>query len=87
MTGADAKSRPCPLCRGELARGVATVPFVVGGAVIVIRDVPAEVCGDCGEPFLDAAAADQALRIMGEVKGVATDVVVARFPPHDTRAA
>jgi YgiT-type zinc finger domain-containing protein len=44
----------CVICRqGETLPGKATVTLERGGATIVIRGVPASVCDNCGEEYLD----------------------------------
>jgi YgiT-type zinc finger domain-containing protein len=58
MTGHTGGSRPCPFCGGQLSAQLATIPFVLGKTMTVIEQVPAEVCGSCGEPFLHAEATD-----------------------------
>jgi YgiT-type zinc finger domain-containing protein len=67
----------CPICRtGETKPGKATVTLEREGLTLVVRGVPAEVCGNCGEEYVDAAdtdrlmvAAEDALR-----SGVKVDV-------------
>ncbi|MGE3512576.1 MAG: type II toxin-antitoxin system MqsA family antitoxin [Vicinamibacterales bacterium] len=49
----------CVLCgTGQRVPGTTTVTLTQGEAVIVFRDVPAEVCDTCGEGYvaLDTAA-------------------------------
>jgi YgiT-type zinc finger domain-containing protein len=49
----------CSLCKtGETHPGKTTVTLERDGSVIVIviRDVPAEICEDCGEDYLDEVA-------------------------------
>jgi len=44
----------CVICRQrETLPGKATVTLERGGASIVIRGVPASVCDNCGEEYLD----------------------------------
>jgi YgiT-type zinc finger domain-containing protein len=44
----------CVICRqGETRPGKATVTLERGGATFVIRGVPARVCDNCGEEYLD----------------------------------
>jgi YgiT-type zinc finger domain-containing protein len=44
----------CVICKhGTTAPGKTTVTLERGGTVVVIKDVPAEICGDCGEYYLD----------------------------------
>jgi len=43
----------CTICKnGETRPGTATVTLERGGSTIIIRDVPASVCGNCGEYYL-----------------------------------
>ncbi len=43
----------CLICKhGETSGGKATVPLTRGETAIVIKDVPADVCGNCGEYYL-----------------------------------
>lgn len=50
----------CAMCRnGETAPGRVTLSLNRGETVVVIKDVPADVCGNCGEYYLDSAAAQR----------------------------
>lgn len=44
----------CVICKqGQTNPGTATVTLERGTATIVIKDVPAEVCENCGEYYLN----------------------------------
>ena len=44
----------CVMCKGgELAPGKTTVTGQRGETLVIIKDVPANVCKDCGEAYLD----------------------------------
>jgi YgiT-type zinc finger domain-containing protein len=46
----------CVVCKqGEAPPGQVTVTLERGGALVVIRGVPARVCDNCGEEYLDEA--------------------------------
>ena len=46
----------CAICKlGETAPGTATVTLERGPMTLVIRSVPAQVCQNCGEVYLDEA--------------------------------
>jgi len=48
----------CALCKnGETRPGTVTVTLERGKTVVVVRDVPADVCGNCGEYYLDSSVA------------------------------
>jgi YgiT-type zinc finger domain-containing protein len=53
----------CVICRnGETRRAGITVSLDRSGTTIVIRSVPAEVCENCGEEYVDEATTAQLLR-------------------------
>ena len=39
----------CPLCSGQLEERTITYPQRYEGNIIILENVPAEVCGQCGE--------------------------------------
>ena len=43
----------CPLCGGIKDAGSTTFTVDTGTGVVVIRDVPANVCSLCGEEWID----------------------------------
>ena len=44
----------CVICKtGQTHPGKTTVTLERGHTVVVMRDVPAEICEDCGEYYLD----------------------------------
>ena len=58
MTGA----RGCLVCRqGETRPGKTTVVLQRDGATVVISDVPAQVCENCGEEYVDEKVAESVL--------------------------
>jgi len=53
----------CVICRNGETRGAGiTVSLDRGGTTVVIRSVPAEVCENCGEEYVDEATTAQLLR-------------------------
>jgi len=44
----------CSLCRGEMIRSTTTLPYKIsGGHIVVVKYVPALVCRQCGESFIE----------------------------------
>lgn len=42
----------CAICHhGETSVGTATLTLERGGAIVFFRDVPAEICDNCGEIY------------------------------------
>lgn len=58
--GVEAKetAMKCPICRqGETKPGLATEVLQREGAVLVFRNVPAEICDVCGESYVESDTA------------------------------
>jgi YgiT-type zinc finger domain-containing protein len=54
----------CALCnRGAVERGTTTATFETEDAVVVIRNVPADVCSACGEGSYDALTTERLLEL------------------------
>ena len=48
----------CVICKtGHTHPGIATVTLQRDNSVVVIRDVPADICEDCGEYYLSEPVA------------------------------
>jgi YgiT-type zinc finger domain-containing protein len=52
----------CVVCRqGRTRPGAATLVLERDGLTLVLKNVPAEVCENCGEEYVDEAVASSAL--------------------------
>lgn len=50
----------CVICKhGETAAGKVTVTLHRGESVVIIKAVPALICGNCGEYYLDEPVTSQ----------------------------
>ena len=48
----------CVICKSDETRaGTATVTLERDGATLVVKGVPAQVCPNCGEEYVDEASA------------------------------
>ena len=67
----------CVICRqGETQPGTITVTLEREGATLVFKSVPAEVCQNCGEEYVDEAIAARLLTLGDEAvrQGVQVDI-------------
>jgi len=65
----------CVICKiGETRLGTATLTLERNGAAFVFRHVPAQICDNCGEQFVDETAATRLME--SAKKGVASGVQV-----------
>lgn len=56
----------CDLCGGELQLGATTLELWRGEQLIVIKDVPADVCQQCQEAYLSAEVSERLDRFLAE---------------------
>ena len=70
----------CVICKqGETAPGVATVTLERGGSMVVIKGVPAEICSNCGEYYLDEAMTERVLSMAERAVAEGAEIEVRRF--------
>ncbi len=70
----------CVICKhGETADGFATVTLERDGATLVVKRVPARVCQNCGEEYVDDAVASQLFKTVGNAARNGTEVDVRHY--------
>ena len=70
----------CPICRkGETTPGTATITLERGGLTLVVKSVPAEVCNNCGEEYVDETATAQLLAAADTEVHAGTEINVRHF--------
>jgi YgiT-type zinc finger domain-containing protein len=58
----------CPLCRGSKKEGKTTFTVELGFGVVVVRDVPATVCSQCGADWINDAVAAKLEEIVNDAR-------------------
>lgn len=70
----------CVICKhGDTSAGMATVTLTRGEATVVIKNVPAEICDNCGEYYLDDTVSQHVLTIAERVIEKAAEVEVVQY--------
>lgn len=72
-------SQNCPTCGGDKAPGVTTFTADLGFGVVVIRNVPATVCSQCGAEWLDDATAARVEETVEEARKRHSQVEVLAY--------
>jgi YgiT-type zinc finger domain-containing protein len=56
----------CPLCKGEMVSGRKTnLPYELSDEhVIIVRNVPAIICSQCGDAFIEAEILSRVEKIL-----------------------
>jgi YgiT-type zinc finger domain-containing protein len=72
----------CPICdQGDLSPGTTTFAADADGTVVVVRNVPADVCQNCGEAFIDDDIAAHVEALVADAKGCGTESLVRHYQP------
>jgi len=70
----------CQICKlGETRAGKTTVPLTRGMTTVVIKDVPAEICGNCGEHYLSEKVTEQVYGMAEAAAQRDAEVEIVRF--------
>lgn len=70
----------CVICKtGRTAPGRVTVTLQRDESVVIIKDVPAEVCEDCGEYYLDEFVTNRVYALAEEAVERHAEVEVLRY--------
>ena len=74
------KAVKCFVCKqGETEPGKATVTLERDGLTLVIKDVPAEVCNNCGEEYVDETVVEELLKTAEEVAQSGAEVDIREY--------
>lgn len=70
----------CVICRNGTTRpGTTSVTLERGASVIVVREVPADVCDNCSEPFVSNETAKRILQQAEEAVQRGAEIEVVGF--------
>jgi YgiT-type zinc finger domain-containing protein len=69
----------CVLCKADLTIGKVNHIVDFGKSIIIIKSVPANVCKQCGEYYLDTKTALKVEFIVEEVKKNKAEVLIINY--------
>ncbi|MGH7917388.1 MAG: type II toxin-antitoxin system MqsA family antitoxin [Candidatus Binataceae bacterium] len=68
------------ICKhGETAPGLATVTLQRGDAILIMKQVPAEICDDCAEYYLSESVTERLLEQADNAIRVGAELGVLRY--------
>jgi len=77
----------CLICKlGETQPGVTTVTLERDALTLVIKDVPAQVCPNCGEAYVGEAVTAELLRTAERMAQAGAQVDVRHYVPEQVVA-
>lgn len=69
----------CPICGGSKQSGTTTVTVDYSTGILVVRNVPATICSQCGEEWIDDPVAKQLELMTQEARAGRKEVEVLDF--------
>ena len=69
----------CPMCGGNCRDGATTFTVDLGFGVVVIREVPATVCEQCGADWIDDTASEVLERLVADAREKHAMIEVATY--------
>ena len=71
----------CVFCKtGQTVEDKTLVTLQRGAAIIIIKEVPAEVCSNCGEAYLSATANQKVLNLAEDAVEKGAELEIIRYP-------
>lgn len=69
----------CFFCKGNLTDGTTTFMAEIDGCAVIIKNVPAKICSQCGEASFSDEVAKKLERIIESLRTSLTEVAVADY--------
>lgn len=69
----------CFMCKGTLEDKYTSVIVEMANCIIIIKNVPSQVCRQCGEVSYDTETAKRLEHIVNQVKSMVSDVAVFEY--------
>ena len=86
MIGEPEGNNRCPVCGGRVKHGQAAVPFVLPNAVVLIKDVPAEICSSCHEPYTTGKVTDRIMKLLEPLRAIQAEVLILSYSDQPVSA-
>ena len=69
----------CFFCKGGLEERFTTFVTDLDGSIIIVKDVPSQVCTQCGETSYSDTVAEKLESIVGVMSDAITEIAVVRY--------
>ena len=69
----------CPICGGNMKRGLTNLPVELEAGLLYVKQVPADVCGQCEEAFIPDDVAEKLERIVDRARRQKVEIEVVSY--------
>ena len=67
-----------------MSAGLATIPFIFPETVVLVKEVPAEVCNSCREPYVAGNVTDRLTHVLDQLRSIGAEVSIIAYPELQT---
>lgn len=69
----------CFMCKGKMKEKRVNYIVDLENTIIIIKDVPAKVCTQCGEQYFDDETSENIEKIVNQLKELALEVTIVNY--------
>jgi YgiT-type zinc finger domain-containing protein len=69
----------CLLCKGELEKKSTTFMVDLGNCILIIKNVPSNVCHQCGEIYYSDNVLEQLEKIVDTMRSAIAEVAIINY--------
>ena len=73
--------KKCTFCKGTLRDGISTFTVDLGNCIVIIRNVPSQICTQCGETYYSTEVMHQLYNIAQSMQQSMTEIAVVNYRP------
>lgn len=73
----------CFMCKGTLENKLTNYIADLGNCIIIVKDVPSQVCSQCGEVSYSDEVARQLERIVNSMRNQSMEIAVTHYRVSD----
>ncbi|WP_196606522.1 type II toxin-antitoxin system MqsA family antitoxin [Pectinatus frisingensis] len=70
----------CLMCKGELENKNTTYMVDLGNCIVIVKNVPSQVCSQCGEISYSNDVAKELEKIVNTLRSALTEIAVVNYP-------
>lgn len=69
----------CFVCKGQLEEGTTTFMTDLGTCIVIIKNVPAKICSQCGEVSYSDEVAKKIQKIINTLRNQVSEVAITDY--------
>jgi len=73
------QKKECPVCGGIIEKGKTTYTVDMDSGLVVVRNVPARVCSQCGEEWIPPEIAKNLERIVSQAREKGAEIEILSY--------